>query len=1001
MKQRFTLLFVALVCMTSGVWGDTTIDRYSFTDNVFRQYVKDNFDKNHDGKLSDAEENAVKSIDLDGMTIEEKYGKEIEIIDGLYNFTNLTYLRCNFFEKMESLDVHQAWSLKTLDCSYCYKLQTVTVNEGLEELYLSSSALTGVPRQFYTGAPGWEELPNVKKFVCSYCPNLKALDIQMPKLEELNCMSCDNLTTLTLTKCQSLKKLECQFCAIKSLDTSGASKLEELWAQNNGMETFYANNSALKYIDLSNNKLTQLGKLGFLGAGSSLVSLDCSRNQLTRLWFSSNCHNLNYVDCSQNKIDEKAMYQTIKSLPKATGGYFVAYSTLNSDINYVNTEQVAMAKAKGWDVQTDNNEITDPYISYAGKTTTYVPVDDGYSFFPDAQFLAYLKTLDKDNDKFLKISEVTSIDVNNKGIADLTGLRFFTALTTLHCENNSLTTLDVSKNTKLMWLFCQGNKLTSLNMANNTKLTYLSCYLNQIEGENMDALITSLSDNTAKPNGYFTFYVFSSTKLNDANQCTQEQAARAKAKGWMPMCHESDTSTTPVEYAGISYADYIAIDETNFPDANFRAYVLSTIDKGSLPGYLTKAEIDAVTSINVSEQSITDLKGIEFFTALTSLNCSSNHGLSKLNLMSNKALTGLNCSYCGIYNLYLADNTPIKTLNFSGNPLTSLYVSQFLPKCTEIETLYCQDMQQLGKLDLSNMTKLTKLYCENAGITSLIVSPNAPLTQVWMATNNIGIDAMDDFIESLPAGGKDHFVIIYNTINSKEHNVCTFLQVDKLNAKNWSVHSRGKSTTVFDIYQGCGIPIIESVFPDENFRGFLKAQSYGTDGELSRSEINSLKIIDVNGTGVNSLKGIKYFTQLEELSCFDNPISELNVAENLKLRELYTYGTRIAGTAMSDLIASMNDNKGVTKNFRVYKPGSGNIPCSPQQVADAKAKGWNVLYYSDYKWQDITGYMSTVGIDREQLANEKPAEVYDLRGRKVNAQKKGLYIMNGKKVVIK
>ena len=60
----------------------------------------------------------------------------------------------------------------------------------------------------------------------------------------------------------------------------------------------------------------------------------------------------------------------------------------------------------------------------------------------------------------------------------------------------------------------------------------------------------------------------------------------------------------------------IAIDETNFPDENFRAYVSEkTIDKNQ-DGYLSEAEIKSCTIIYLQNYGITDLTGIEHFTSL-------------------------------------------------------------------------------------------------------------------------------------------------------------------------------------------------------------------------------------------------------------------------------------------------------------------------------------------------------------------------------------------------
>ena len=64
----------------------------------------------------------------------------------------------------------------------------------------------------------------------------------------------------------------------------------------------------------------------------------------------------------------------------------------------------------------------------------------------------------------------------------------------------------------------------------------------------------------------------------------------------------------------------IDINETNFPDASFRAW-LHAQTYGS-DDILTAEEIAAITFINVSDQNISDLTGIECFTALTELECS-------------------------------------------------------------------------------------------------------------------------------------------------------------------------------------------------------------------------------------------------------------------------------------------------------------------------------------------------------------------------------------------
>ena len=55
------------------------------------------------------------------------------------------------------------------------------------------------------------------------------------------------------------------------------------------------------------------------------------------------------------------------------------------------------------------------------------------------------------------ISGVTGLNLENQNIADLTGIEDFTALNTLWCYTNQLTSLDVSNNTALTTLRCGFN----------------------------------------------------------------------------------------------------------------------------------------------------------------------------------------------------------------------------------------------------------------------------------------------------------------------------------------------------------------------------------------------------------------------------------------------------------------------------------------------------------------------------------------------------------------
>jgi Leucine-rich repeat (LRR) protein len=62
------------------------------------------------------------------------------------------------------------------------------------------------------------------------------------------------------------------------------------------------------------------------------------------------------------------------------------------------------------------------------------------------------------------------------------------SLTSLLCNNNSLTSLDVSGLTALTNLFCDGNSLTSLNVSGLTALTNLTCFSNSLTSLDVSGL---------------------------------------------------------------------------------------------------------------------------------------------------------------------------------------------------------------------------------------------------------------------------------------------------------------------------------------------------------------------------------------------------------------------------------------------------------------------------------------------------------------------------------
>ena len=84
----------------------------------------------------------------------------------------------------------------------------------------------------------------------------------------------------------------------------------------------------------------------------------------------------------------------------------------------------------------------------------------------------------------------------------------------------------------------------------------------------------------------------------------------------------------------------------------------------------------------------------------------------------------------------------------------------------------------------------------------------------------------------------------------------------------------------------------ENRFPDEVFRDFIREEfDENTDGILDEDELSKVKSIDVSAMGIESLKGIEYLSELQELHCQENPLTSLDVKDNAKLKALEVNNT--------------------------------------------------------------------------------------------------------------
>ena len=533
---------------------------------------------------------------------------------------------------------------------------------------------------------------NFRSFVSTNYDTDKNGTLSKKELEAVTDMPLTNKNISSLRGVEhftKLKKLYCGANKLTVLDVSSNTELVYLSCYDNQLTSLdLSKNTKLIELSCYTNQLTSL----YIGSNSNLTRIDCANNQLTSINVSK-LTKLQRLTCYFNNISGAGMKTIVDGLRTYNGGELRVISPSDTrEKNFITTTQVTTLKSKGWKVQQRSG--TD-WVDYAGG-------DPGHSIvsrkFPDANFRAFLlDKIDGDKDGYLNKGELaatTTMNVASKNIVYLDGIEYFTELEELTCSKNKIAKLDVSKLTKLKNLGCNENQLTTLDVSKNTALKNLTCWGNKINGSGMQALVNSLPKVSSGD-----FYVYFNWTLEE-NVITKPQVAAAKAKGWTVRVAQGSI------YDGVDPG--IEINATNFPDANFRSFVAgTTIDKDK-DGYLSTSEIAAVTEINVNRKSISNLKGIEHFTALTRLICFANY-LTTLDISKLTKLTSLDCSYNNLTSLTVSSsNTALRLVECYGNRINGTAMQTLvnsLPRASSGE-FYAIDTTHSGEQNVITKTQV-------------------------------------------------------------------------------------------------------------------------------------------------------------------------------------------------------------------------------------------------------------------------------------------------------
>ncbi len=207
--------------------------------------------------------------------------------------------------------------------------------------------------------------------------------------------------------------------------------------------------------------------------------------------------------------------------------------------------------------------------------------------------------------------------------------------------------------------------------------------------------------------------------------------------------------------------------QTFVPDDNFEHFlethdanmnVVPVGDPNSLgngidnDNLVTTAKIAQLTTLLIAGENMTDLTGIEDFSALELLNCNNNQ-ITSLNIGNNTSLKILRANTNLLTNLDISQNFNLEVVDVSYNQITDLDVSQNrqllslsiagnsfnnidVSSLSNLEVLNGSD-NNISQIDVSGNPALKVLFVNNNLLASLDISQNANLEELECAGNQL------------------------------------------------------------------------------------------------------------------------------------------------------------------------------------------------------------------------------------------------------------------------
>lgn len=595
--------------------------------------------------------------------------------------------------------------------------------------------------------------------------------------------------------------------------------------------------------------------------------------------------------------------------------------------------------------------------------------------FPDPIFRSFIsESYDTANAGRLSSAQVTAItgmDCSGKGITSMAGIEHFTALTELVCSYNSLTELDVSRSSALVTLDCSSNSLTSLNVGNNPALTTLVCAGNSLSSLNLSSC-TGLVRLECDRNQLSALDLSANTKLVELKCSSNSLSSLDLSANTAVAVLFCDSNKLPLLDLSANTGLSVILCENQTPvlDAYWEngklLYNMSALAGGDLSTVdVVDAAYDGSTGIVTLYDPATSTEITTTFSYTLMLSAGSGaqvllNAYATVQVPEQPGTVKINEANFpdAAFRSYISESfdkngsgvlspaqiAAITAIQCPGLGIASLKGVELL---TAVKTIDCRN-NNIGFFDLSAMSSLERVIADGQTVSAAAGWNGDKLSFDLGAL--VGAEN-----KALPTDvtGLNGVMAVYSRDSGLV--ALDIIPADNLSSVSFSYRTdlAGKGSLAVTVslsvpaYEGEKLEINDTNFPNAAFRSYISDSfDKAALGYLTRSQLDAVTVMDCSDMAIANLKGIEFFTGLEELICSGNDLGALDLSANTALSTLDCSNNLITelglgnNSSLSTLVCSGNaltalDLSGKTALVKLY--------CSDNALSSLNVSGCSAL----------------------------------------------------------